>query len=66
MPGLVRTGFAEARNPGESAGAEAEDYYESFPAALEAKDIAASVMFALNQPQNVNIAQIVVTPTGYK
>ena len=64
LPGLVRTGFAEARHKGDSEKADA--FYDSFPAALEAEDIAASVMFALGQPQSVNIAQIVVMPTENK
>jgi len=64
LPGLVRTGFAAARFRGDVAQAEA--FYDSFPAALEAEDIAAAVLFALAQPQRVNVAQIVVTPTGDK
>lgn len=64
LPGLVRTGFAEARFHGDAAQAAA--FYDSFPAALEAEDIAAAVLFALAQPPRVNVAQIVVTPTGDK
>jgi len=64
LPGLVRTGFAEARFHGDAA--RATEFYDSFPAALEAEDIAAAVVFALAQPQRVNVAQIVVTPTGDK
>ena len=64
LPGLVRTGFAAARHRGDSDKADA--FYESFPAALSAGDIAAAVLFALAQPPQVNIAQIVVTPTGDK
>ena len=64
LPGLVRTGFAEARHRGDSDMAAA--FYDSFPAALEPEDIAAAVHFALEQPERVNIAQVVVTPTGDK
>ena len=64
LPGLVRTGFAEARYGGDSA--RAAEYYDSFAAALEPDDIAAAVLFALTQPPQVNIGQIVVTPTGDK
>ena len=64
LPGLVRTGFAEARFKGDADKAAA--YYDSFPAALAAEDIAAAVVFALEQPLQVNIGQIVVTPTGDK
>lgn len=64
LPGMVRTGFAAARHKGDEATAEA--FYDSWPATLTAADISASVLFALSQPDHVNIAQIVVTPTGAK
>ncbi len=64
LPGLVRTGFAEARHRGDSAKAAA--FYDGAPATITAEDIAAAVFFALEQPAEVNIAQIVVTPTGNK
>ena len=61
LPGLVRTGFAEARHQGDAERAQA--FYDSFPDALSAGDIAEAILFALEQPPRVNIAQIVVTPT---
>lgn len=64
MPGLVRTGFAEARFRGDQD--RAADYYASFPAYLDPGDIASAVLFALDQPAHVNIGQIIVTPTGNK
>jgi NADP-dependent 3-hydroxy acid dehydrogenase YdfG len=64
LPGLVRTGFAAARFKGDAEKGEA--FYDSFPDSLKSEDIAASVMFALTQPQSVNIARIVVVPTGDK
>ncbi len=64
MPGLVRTGFAAARHKGDTAKAEA--WYDDSPGHLSAQDVAASVMFALSQPDNVNIAQILVMPTADK
>ncbi|MEM7224779.1 MAG: SDR family oxidoreductase [Pseudomonadota bacterium] len=64
LPGLVRTGFAAARFGGDQD--KAAEFYDSFPAALTPEDIAAATLFALEQPQHVNIAQIVVTPTGDK
>ena len=64
LPGLVRTGFAEARYRGDEERADA--YYDSFPAYLEPDDIARSVMFALAQPAGVNIAQIVIVPSRNK
>jgi len=62
-PGIVETGFAEARSGSADA---AEDFYGSFPAKLQAADIAASVMFAIEQPARVNISEITVVPTGDK
>jgi NADP-dependent 3-hydroxy acid dehydrogenase YdfG len=64
LPGMVRTGFAEARHRGDRD--KAAEFYDSFPAVLEAEDIAAAALFALEQPPQVNIAQIVVVPTGDK
>lgn len=64
MPGLVRTGFALARNPGDETGA--RNFYDAAPGTLEPGDIAIAVMFALEQPPQVNIAQILVTPTTNK
>ena len=64
LPGLVRTGFAAARFKGDAEMGEA--FYDSYPATMEADEVATSVMFALAQPPGVNIAQIVVVPTGDK
>ncbi len=62
-PGIVETGFATART---GSAADAADFYDSFPAKLQASDIAASVAFAIDQPQHVNISEITVVPTGDK
>lgn len=64
LPGLIRTGFAQARHRGDQGKADA--FYDAAPAALEPEDVAAAVFFALEQPAQVNIGQIVVTPTGNK
>jgi len=64
LPGLVRTRFAEARHRGDSD--RAATFYDSAAATLKPEDIAAAILFALEQPHGVNIAQIVVTPTGDK
>jgi NADP-dependent 3-hydroxy acid dehydrogenase YdfG len=64
LPGMVRTGFAAARHRGDSAAAAV--FYDSFPACLTAENIAESILFALSQPDSVNIGQIVVTPTRDK
>lgn len=61
LPGTARTGFAEARHRGDSARADA--FYDGLPDAMTAEDVASAVMFALDQPPGVNIAQILLTPT---
>ncbi len=64
MPGMVRTGFASARHEGDEA--KAEQFYDDWPATLQPEDIAAAALFALEQPDHVNVASILVTPTGDK
>ena len=57
-PGLVRTEFPESSYPS------AEEYYaqrEYTP--LEAEDVAAAVVYALNQPSRVSFNEILVRPT---
>ncbi|MGO8867359.1 MAG: SDR family oxidoreductase [Alphaproteobacteria bacterium] len=62
MPGTARTGFAEARWRGDEAAA--EHFYGSFETLLTADDVARSVVFALEQPPHVVIAQLLVLPTS--
>jgi 3-hydroxy acid dehydrogenase/malonic semialdehyde reductase len=59
MPGLVRSGFAEQRL-GDAQ--QAKDFYDSFEQCLDPDDVARTVLFALQQPSNVEIAQLVVLP----
>ena len=57
-PGLVRTEFPESSYPS------AEEYYaqrEYTP--LEAEDVAAAVVYALNQPRRGSVNEILVRPT---
>ncbi len=61
MPGLVRSGFAERRLGDAAAAAE---FYDSFPARLQPEDVAATVLYALEQPRHVEIAQLVVLPVS--
>lgn len=61
LPGLTRTEFAARRYRGDEAKGQA--YYEGFPGLLEAEDIARAIVFALEQPAHVNVAQMVITPT---
>lgn len=61
MPGLVHTGFA-AQRFGDAE--KAEEYYASSGPSLAADDVANTVMFALQQPKHVEIAQLVVLPVS--
>jgi len=61
MPGLVRSGFAEQRL-GDAQ--QAQDFYDSFEQCLDPDDIARTVLFALQQPQHVEISQLVVLPVS--
>jgi 3-hydroxy acid dehydrogenase/malonic semialdehyde reductase len=61
MPGLVRTGFAEQRLGDTD---KAREFYDSFEQCLDADDVARTVLFALQQPPHVEIAQLVVLPVS--
>lgn len=61
MPGMVRTGFAEARLDDAT---RAKKFYDDFGTCLNAEDIAQTVLFALRQPEHVVISQLVVVPRG--
>lgn len=60
LPGLVKTRFAENRNRGDREAAEA--FYASFPAWLLPEDVARAVIYAIQQPPNVNISQLMIEP----
>lgn len=61
MPGLVRTNFASNRLKGDQNAADA--FYDAAADCLTPEDVAASVVFALEQPAHVTISQLVVEPT---
>lgn len=61
LPGLTRTEFAASRHHGDSAQGTA--FYDSFPDTLEPDDIARAIVYALEQPARVTVAQVVVFPT---
>jgi NADP-dependent 3-hydroxy acid dehydrogenase YdfG len=61
LPGLTRTEFAASRHRGDSEKGTA--FYDSFAEVLEPDDIARAIVYALEQPARVTIAQMVVTPT---
>lgn len=62
MPGLTRTNIVASRHRGDEAAA--TSYFERFGMALDAEDVARCVMFALEQPPHMQIAQIFVVPTN--
>jgi len=62
MPGLARTGIIKARYRGDESMTKA--YFDQFKMALEPEDIARSVMFALEQPPHVQVAQMIVLPVN--
>jgi NADP-dependent 3-hydroxy acid dehydrogenase YdfG len=59
-PGLVETEFAEVRHKGDSA---ANNTYKGFKA-LQAKDIAEVIYFAVSRPAHVNIADVLIFSTA--
>jgi NADP-dependent 3-hydroxy acid dehydrogenase YdfG len=61
LPGLTRTEFAASRHRGDVAKGTA--FYDSFPETLEPDDIVRAIVYALDQPARVTIAQMVVVPT---
>ena len=62
LPGLVRTEFALQRMRGDQEKAKA--YYDDRDWSLGADDVARAVVFALDQPAHVTIAQVLVLPTA--
>jgi len=61
LPGMVRTDFGATRFGGDEEAA--AEYYDQFADCLAPDDIAASVMFALEQPGHISISQLVIEPT---
>jgi 3-hydroxy acid dehydrogenase/malonic semialdehyde reductase len=61
MPGPVRSGFAGQRLGDEQ---QAEAFYDSFEQCLQPEDVAQTVLYALQQPKHVEIAQLVVLPVS--
>lgn len=59
-PGLVETEFSKVRHKGDSA---ANDIYKGFKA-LQAKDVADVIYFAISRPAHVNIADVLMFCTA--
>jgi NADP-dependent 3-hydroxy acid dehydrogenase YdfG len=62
MPGLTRTGIIAARYRGDEE--ETRRYFAQFKMALDPEDVARCVMFAIEQPAHVQLAQLVVLPVN--
>jgi NADP-dependent 3-hydroxy acid dehydrogenase YdfG len=62
MPGLTRTGIIAARYRGDME--ETRRYFERFKMALDPEDVARCVVFAIDQPPRVQLAQLVVLPVN--
>lgn len=61
-PGLTRTNIILTRYRGDRAQEKA--YYDQFKMALDPDDVARSILFALNQPRHVQLAQMVILPVN--
>jgi NADP-dependent 3-hydroxy acid dehydrogenase YdfG len=62
MPGLTRTGIISSRYRGDQD--ETRRYFEQFKMALDPEDVARCIMFAIQQPAHVQLAQMVVLPVN--
>ena len=62
LPGLTRTDIVLKRHRGDRK--LEQEYFERFKIALEPADVARSVIFALDQPAHVQLAQIVILPVN--
>ena len=61
MPGLVRTGVAQQRL-GDAQ--QAQEFYDDAEQCLQPEDVARTVIYAIQQPRHVEIAQLVVLPVS--
>jgi 3-hydroxy acid dehydrogenase/malonic semialdehyde reductase len=61
-PGLTRTDIIVGRYRGDQAMAQA--YFDQFKLALDPEDVARTILFAIQQPHHVQIAQLVVLPVN--
>jgi 3-hydroxy acid dehydrogenase / malonic semialdehyde reductase len=61
LPGMTRTGFAEARWKGDRR--RAEEYYRSMTGTLTPREVAEAVLFCLRRPRSVVISELVIVPT---
>jgi 3-hydroxy acid dehydrogenase/malonic semialdehyde reductase len=62
QPGLTRTNIILTRYRGDTQ--KEKDYFDQFKLALEPADIARSIVFALDQPAHVQIAEMMILPVN--
>ncbi len=62
LPGLTKTNIILKRHRGDKAAE--QEYFERFKIALDPEDVARSVLFALDQPEHVQIAQLYILPVN--
>ncbi|MBC9881142.1 SDR family oxidoreductase [Bradyrhizobium sp. INPA01-394B] len=62
QPGLTRTNIILTRYRGDTR--KEKDYFDQFRMALDAADIARSIVFALDQPPHVQIAEMMILPVN--
>jgi len=62
QPGLTRTGIILTRYRGDKQ--KEKDYFDQFKMALDPADIARSIVFALDQPLHVQIAEMMILPVN--
>ena len=62
QPGLTRTGIILTRYRGDRK--KERDYFGQFKMALDPADIARSILFALDQPPHVQIAEMMILPVN--
>ena len=62
QPGLTRTGIIKTRYRGDETKTKA--YFDQFKVAMEPEDIARCVVFALDQPPHVQIAEMMILPVN--
>jgi len=62
-PGMVETEFAEVRFRGDTERAE-KVYRDTHP--LSPEDVADAVLYVLNAPPHVNVAEMVIWPTDQR
>ncbi|MFK4489317.1 SDR family oxidoreductase [Bradyrhizobium sp. USDA 336] len=62
QPGLTRTNIILTRYRGDKQ--KEKDYFDQFKMALEPADIARSIVFALDQPAHVQIAEMMILPVN--